>query len=746
MKQFNNTKKGQVTVFIIIGIVVLFAAGIVLLLSSQLSQEKPELAPTLDTIPSQAQPYRDYVEDCVQDLVKQATHKLSYQGGYINTEPFARLSMDPNNPTALTAVGVPIPYWYYTDRNQQEAFQIPPLTGTNQLSISSQISSFVNDNLDDCLGDFESFQRTGVVVEQERSVPRTETYINDQGVTSIVTYPMRITSEGSENEFRIEKYRADYDTPLKKLYELAEDVIIYEAATSFLEKTAMNGISQRASEDPDEGIPPMYSFVEFEECVPKFWSIDQARSVVEEVIGMHIPFLRIENTKFDEVTIQGNYEPKLREYMQDAFNDFKISATGDNEYPEVEVDFQSTFGLDTFSINDMQHGVVKVERLEGPIPKIGTVPGIPALCMNDYSFYYTMKSPVLMTLTDTSKEENNLIFNVPIQLAIIDNNERTPYEANNSWLEPIREYNDENADIANIDVCSDDFKTGETKTFRAIDRFTGEPIPFASVEYQCGLMGEMCSVGATNKHGVLRTPVSECGSGVLQVKHPDYMGNASGVQLMDGKQTEFNITLTPLKEVNVTLVSYSAEVIRNDSISQSEDMVAIQMEELGLSESDLPYCMLQSTAAMPVTGGVAYGNYYKYNYKTGIFPSSYLMWEHSAQSNTIKVASGKYHMQIQYFTDYPVTIPKGTTVVDNDHMDPVKIPDRDVTLDMAPLGGSVIDFEITEEQFRDGDFTEIQIPVLDFNKPETIMAVGYNGADYINCSDRFSSKLKPKLV
>ena len=80
-----NSRKGQVTIFIIIGIVLLIIAGIGIYLFNStgvanLTDTEFESTKTVDT---NLRPIKMFVEKCMNDVGSKALKKIGRQGGYI---------------------------------------------------------------------------------------------------------------------------------------------------------------------------------------------------------------------------------------------------------------------------------------------------------------------------------------------------------------------------------------------------------------------------------------------------------------------------------------------------------------------------------------------------------------------------------------------------------------------------------------------------------------------------------------
>ena len=79
-------KKGQITVFIIIGLIILLVIGTFLYMTRREITRPFEAArPSVAEIPQQIQPLRDSIESCIRRLATDGLRKIGDTGGYIDS-------------------------------------------------------------------------------------------------------------------------------------------------------------------------------------------------------------------------------------------------------------------------------------------------------------------------------------------------------------------------------------------------------------------------------------------------------------------------------------------------------------------------------------------------------------------------------------------------------------------------------------------------------------------------------------
>ena len=103
-----KNKKGQVTIFIIIAILII--AGVIAYFFLRTSLIKT-------SIPENVQPIYTTFLTCLEDDASTGINVLQSQGGYIFLPEFEPGSLYMPFSSQLNFLGVGVPYWYYISRN-----------------------------------------------------------------------------------------------------------------------------------------------------------------------------------------------------------------------------------------------------------------------------------------------------------------------------------------------------------------------------------------------------------------------------------------------------------------------------------------------------------------------------------------------------------------------------------------------------------------------------------------------------
>ncbi|MBW2999150.1 hypothetical protein KY339_00630 [Candidatus Woesearchaeota archaeon] len=194
-------KRGQITVFLIIAIVLLLIFSAFLLIRSyvvekELEAEKPEL------LPYDIAAIRNYVDLCIGDTAVPGLFLLGAQGGFIYLD-------DPTK--ALVTNNSLINYGY--------------LNGVNQLSLKlmeEDIAAYMKDALALCIDDFSAFQNMGVTIEEVGEL-EINPVITASDVLINVKYPLEIKSR--EEIFNIEDFSSRIPIRLGQIVSQANNII-----------------------------------------------------------------------------------------------------------------------------------------------------------------------------------------------------------------------------------------------------------------------------------------------------------------------------------------------------------------------------------------------------------------------------------------------------------------------------------------------------------------------------------------
>ncbi len=199
-------KRGQVTLFIIIGILIVASVILVLYLRGQLF-----FGPvTPENLNTKMIPIRDHVIKCMQEVSPQYIEKIGLQGGYLST-PTDTYRMW-NNET--------VSYLCYNVKNQPNCYN----RMLTKAHMEQELQDALNLGLSQCI-DMSKFQGKGYDIVW--GTRKTSVEIGDDKI--IVTVKMPITIKKDEVSITEQEFISNFNYPLGRLYNIAQDMIDVES-------------------------------------------------------------------------------------------------------------------------------------------------------------------------------------------------------------------------------------------------------------------------------------------------------------------------------------------------------------------------------------------------------------------------------------------------------------------------------------------------------------------------------------
>ncbi len=518
-------KRGQITVFIIIGIFILAFLGVILYFRHEIAIEEPE-----EVVPEELMPVKLYIEDCLHSTVKDGVAILGMQGGYIYLPD--RIRHDPTS--YISMGGAKVPYWFYRGRSR-----VPTIPGMEQ-----EIDQYVEENIMGCIADFsalsDSFNitRTGNIT--------VDSSISDNKVVADMEFPLRVRLRGSEGASTMSRFTSELSISMKRVYNLAKEIMVSENNQAFLEKMTIDLMT--AGKD----IP--FTDILFE-CGQKQWYLPDIEEDIKNLLYYNIPKIRIKGT--DHVPFQehsSKYE-LLRAYTpqdigkgitpedtpEDAYEYFHFfwdAATRDYKDLRANVNYQKGWSFEIHA----RPG--RGDVLESSWGKGSPQYYLSFLCINAYHFTYDVIYPVEIRVTDPSAfggEGYTFRYATPV---LINHNkpDRSDF--------PIELY--EYPEGIGGEFC--DERLDREIAVYAKDKKTMEDIPGVNITFNC-MNVYYCGLGKTGfELGVNRLSTrlpSFCSPARLEADHRNY---AKTTKTVSPEATYTDILMTPLKEMNFEVV------------------------------------------------------------------------------------------------------------------------------------------------------------------------------------------------
>lgn len=543
------SKKSQVTIFIILGITLLFMIAI--LIYSITSQRRiTEREPVVEEVPIMFEPIENYIEACVRDKTIEALKKLGEHGGYIDMndkELSGRdFEIDIKNPTESdgvslsTAVNEPIAYWWYLQSpNYCRDCYVSSLAPSLE-NIEGQINRFINRELDDCLGDFAEFKVQDFVFDKGEIKTKTIISNTTGGVNVFVTYPIEVKK--GRSKANLVQFKATIPLNLNEILRVASSITIDEMDNQSMEMILSYIISAYSGIDAKK-LPPIAAIDH------EYYSI----SWVKDVVELRLKELLMANTNYIKVN-----RTKNGEYYGDTYNIYLLSSIGDPTY--LSADFFYLGWPFFFDITPKSGNLLEATTDKHSWP----IPILPPTQTNYYGFFYDVSYPTVVMLTDDKKQTKAIFgdsykFMFAIETNIRDNINLLRWHLGQGTIGPW----DDNSVGLTISpsvsmpleptkslMCNEYQKLSGDIEIILKDNKEGEPLEGASISFGCGRY-DACVMGATDGEGIYKGKFPICNGGYLLIEKEGYLGKAMALTTEFGKDDLITTSVEPYRELKV---------------------------------------------------------------------------------------------------------------------------------------------------------------------------------------------------
>ncbi|MEM4239926.1 MAG: hypothetical protein QXM31_02740 [Candidatus Woesearchaeota archaeon] len=512
------TKKGQLTIFIIIGLVLLVAASIFLYLSREKAGPVEAARIRIAEVPVEARPVSEFVTSCLYLAAKEGLQKLGERGGYINP----RQRYNPAQPTEGSAVQfapyskIRVPYWWHLSSNNACVTGCEFGSERPQLEdIESQLNDYIKARLPDCFGNFEEFSRQEVRVALEGKIaPKAQ--VTKSNVVVQLSCPLKVETGG--RVFDLKDFVAELPVNFYEIYTLGTNITVLEAEHAFLERAtrALIDIFGRAT----PGALPPVSEMEFGFGKGVTWTKYDVEKKIAQMLASYIPLLK--------VTYTGNYRYLVaplgtNKKMYEVLYNRGFTVPVLEPHKSLTVKFvYLPWWKPYFDLNC--NG--QLCQPEGFSSTFGFLFGV-----RRYNFAYDLSYPVLVEITSPSAyggEGYTLRFFLEANLR---NNEPLSKLGPQLIVPSLEEKNSM--------LCDQLQRTSGNITIR-VRTSAGAPVDNAEVVYACGR--ETCGIGTT-ENGLLVEKLPRCIGGVISAIHENYAPAAMLLDITDAADRSVDLVM-----------------------------------------------------------------------------------------------------------------------------------------------------------------------------------------------------------
>lgn len=268
MIAWRQGKKGQMTIMIILGLLLLIVIGIFFGLSRvSFNKQASEQAGQTLTRNAEFEPIREYIQSCVATVSREGLSLLGEQGGVLyrsqggpvldyREEQRGTLFLELDNSRVAYGIHPPrfpapphapeppaypyetFPYRMWPDMTPSEdgifgLNTLPPLRRSEgPLSFESQLEQYLSSNLPTCL-DLRAFEEDGFVFDL--GAPEPSITFTDSGVSFDVGYDVQATLSSTGEGLRLERFHAEHPVRLSTMHRFMNSLISEEVTNISLD-------------------------------------------------------------------------------------------------------------------------------------------------------------------------------------------------------------------------------------------------------------------------------------------------------------------------------------------------------------------------------------------------------------------------------------------------------------------------------------------------------------------------------
>ena len=581
------SSKGQITVFLIIAVVLVFLIGGYFLFQNYINRSKF----ATDIADPSLTPVQKYVLGCIDQSLRSGVQLAADQGGYITVpQEIASnhqlyVSQNPDAPLKT-------PVWIAPGG---QSF-VP-----SQQTVESQLAAHIDDTIGACLQNLSAIAEIGDV--NVFSAPIAQVSLDEKDIAVTLNYSVSYTQK--DKTLTESQFSYVLAVPLRQMIEQAQIVAQKLYDQEFLPLATIDLMS---AADPQ--IP--MSNMELK-CSTPTWKVDAVRSNITQLLSQMIPRVRIlggEGIPFDspDAAYQSLQKITPDDFSQPALDASPIkqmvpagyaNAPADSyEYNHllfdagnsdtlkqdgfsVSLDYAPTYGLD-MQVRPSENGIMSGTSGQGQRDFLSF------FCLQVYHFTYDLVFPVEVSLVKESAFTDGsslaLRFALPVQIQ-----QNVPNQDSSLALTPT-------VDTPGGQLCVN--RVGYPTQISAVDRLSNLPINGAAVEFHCYKYS--CDLGTTSNNEsyspqLLAAIPSFCSGGSVAVSAPGYIPNE--VAFYSAPQ-QLVVKMFPLQNISFKVMLGPNPTYLNAGVSASE-LNANEQAIVQLTSNEIDY---QTSAAYAPDG------------------------------------------------------------------------------------------------------------------------------------------------
>ena len=530
MLKKRSDRKGQISIFMILALLVLVVGSIFFFTNQSGSFGEEYVQPELV-------PIKSYVENCIKSIADDGLERIGLSGGYISIpEKTAR------NPNAYLSAfpqsGFKIPYWWYKGIES-----VPP-----EGFIKNQLGDYVKVQLSSCLNNFEPFNSTFAI--NPNNEPVVSVQFNEEDTTITLDYSLDIAGKGNDFRASIKNFRYKSSVRFKKMYGLAKTIIERENKDAFLERKTIDLYSMD-TEIPTTDIEAR--------CATKVWELSKIREKMGELLSFNIPYIRIKGTDYNPGLYVSN--PNGKDIFSETYYNAHYVWEVDTE-PEKYKDMRVAFIYDNWPLEmysrPSQNGLLKSNAEKGSQM-------LKFFCLQIWHFTYDVEYPVMVSIFDDKSGQFQFNFAFKVQ---IDHNQPDRENKGTTFFE-------QSDEVSSEEYCND--AQNEITVF-TVNNATGEDVKGMNLTFACGRfycdMGQSDWLGLGAATGAAKR-LPYCVLGVVRGTKEGF-DDAQMLVQTDVDQRSYVLLANPVKEIG------AFKVVKHLASSPSEELELSQNEKASI--------------------------------------------------------------------------------------------------------------------------------------------------------------------
>ncbi|MBS3119165.1 hypothetical protein J4417_05845 [Candidatus Woesearchaeota archaeon] len=528
-----RNRSGQITLFIILGIVLVLAIALIILAIKYTTIFTPK-----EVVPLQKGSVESYLTTCIEKIGNDALTQIGTTGGYIEVpkeleeNSFASLRLAPIE-------GMVVPYWAYADKTN-----IPTLD-----EIKYRVDNYINKELPLCLKELQQTSPPAWVITEKGPV-NSDVLFGEEATIFKINYPIELQSLSGQPITQLDSYQVISPARVKKTYETAKSLVEAELRDLKIEKLTIDLISLEHSNLPLAGVELS--------CDKKKWKVNKVQETLQELLSYNLRQLKIEGT--DYVNFPNSLPYYQNHYLwQTGIKKKDIAVTF-----KYEPTFPFSMAVTPRDGNTMQSGMSQGQKM------------ISELCVQMWKFTYDITYPVLVEVQD---EAGHYLFQTAFTVHIIRNYPHRQIAA----LPPLVQ----TPTIGEEDkFCAEKKLPINIKTFRVVEnKETGiyERTPLGNVNLSFICLKYACPLGTTEYNyelygdaAIAKPLVPYCPQTLLKGSKSSYKEGKTVFATVTNKEVELN--LVPLFEVPANKFKFSKQ--RLDAAGTVKEKEALDQEDV----------------------------------------------------------------------------------------------------------------------------------------------------------------------